>query len=961
MLQVNMDDVKNILKLCTPYIIAFLIVLVLAIIVMVACKKASKANKFMIRRQGWLAIVLAFVIVVNLICWQPMSTMLTLATGSGTISEESSVQAEQLGVDIVAEGTVLLDNQDSLLPLESNSKLNVFGWASTNPCYGGTGSGALSGAYETVSLEQGLTDAGFELNTELSDFYTDYRADRPVVGMWEQDWTLPEPPASTYSDELIDHAKEFSDTAMIVITRVGGEGADLPVDMSTITYNDNSTEYKDFEPGQHFLELSKSEKDMIDLVCENFDNVVLVYNGANTFELGFTKDYEQIKSVIWTPGTGQTGFEGFGQLLDGEVNPSGKTTDTFVADLTTTPSYNNSGDFKYDNVEELSYDNGDTGMFAGVISPSFVNYVEGIYVGYRFYETAAVENFIDYDQEVLYPFGYGLSYTDFKQEMGSMDVDADGNVTVDVTIENTGSVDGKSVVELYYTPPYTNGGIEKAAVNLIAFDKTDILKPGESQVLTLSFTLEDMASYDAYGSGAWVLEAGDYGISLRSDSHTVIAEDTYTVDETVVYGEDNKRSTDEVTATNQFEFAEGDVTYLSREDGFANYDVATASPEDYSMSDDVKSNFYNLTNYDPKDFNDDSDEMPVTGADNGVKLESLRGVDYDDEAWEPLLDQLSVDDMRELIAIGGYQTKAIKSVGKVATIDCDGPASINNNFTGVGSIGLPSAVLLANTWNEDLAMSFGEKIGIMADEMGVSGWYAPAMNNHRSAFSGRNFEYYSEDGLLAGKMAANATIGAEKYGVYAYLKHFALNDQEINRTDMLATWATEQSIREIYLKPFEIAVKEGKAKAIMSSFNYIGYKWAGASDELLNKVLRDEWGFRGMVITDYFGVYGYMSADQAIRNGNDLCLVAYDADTNYAKDTESATSVKAMRQASKNIMYTVVNSRAYSEGVINQGLYIWQKAAIAIDVVLALGFIALEIQGVKKYKKIKVEEAKIEA
>lgn len=947
MLEINMEDVMNIVKLCIPYLIAFAIVLVLAVIVMVACKKLSRPKKFLVRRQSWMVILLALIIVVNLICWGPMSTMITLSTGSGTISEESSAEAEELSIDIAEEGIVLLDNKEELLPMESDSKLNVFGWASTNPCYGGTGSGALSGAYPTVSLEEGLTNAGFELNKELSDFYTNYREDRPEVGMWAQDWTLPEPPTSTYSSEMMENAKNFSDTAMIVITRVGGEGADLPTDMSTITYTDNSKDYKDFQPGEHFLELSQSEKDMVDLVCSNFDNVVLVYNGANTFELDFAQNYEQIKSVIWCPGTGQSGFKALGEIVSGGVNPSGKTSDTFVYDLTTTPYYNNIGSYMYDNTEELNYDNGDKGD----IAPSLINYVEGIYVGYRFYETADAEGLIDYDKTVHYPFGYGLSYTDFEQTMGDIQVDGDGNISVDVTVTNTGDTAGKDTVELYYTPPYTNGGIEKSEVNLAAFDKTDLLEPGDSQTLTLSLTLEDMASYDTYGAGAWVLEAGDYDLSIRSDSHTVIDEKTLNVDGTITYGEENKRSTDEVAALNQFDFAEGDVTYLSRENGFANYEEAVAAPTNLSMSDDVKGQFYNLTNYEAEDFNHDEDEMPVTGANNGLELASMRGLSYDDESWEPLLDQLTTDDMVDLIAFGGYQTKALKSVGKAATIDCDGPASINNNFTGVGSIGMPSAVMLANSWNEDLALSFGEKIGKMADEMGVSGWYAPAMNNHRSAFAGRNFEYYSEDGFLAGKMSANAVVGAEKYGVYAYIKHFALNDQETNRNSMLATWANEQSIREIYLKPFEMAVKEGHAKAVMSAFNYIGPVWAGGCNELLNNVLRDEWGFQGMVLTDYFGGFGYMNADQAIRNGNDICLVAYDAGSNKVTDTKSATSVQAMRQASKNIMYTVVNSRAYSEGAVNQGLYSWQIAAIVIDVILACGFIVLEVQAVKKYQR----------
>ena len=369
------------------------------------------------------------------------------------------------------------------------------------------------------------------------------------------------------------------------------------------------------------------------------------------------------------------------------------------------------------------------------------------------------------------------------------------------------------------------------------------------------------------------------------------------------------------------------------------------------MTAEQQATFFNNSNYDPAAYNDDADEMPTTGASNGLTLADLRGVDYDDAQWDSLLDQMTVSDMDGLIALGGYQTSAVSSIGKVQTVDCDGPASINNNFTGKGSIGFPAAVMIASTWNVDLAEAFGESIGKMADEMEVSGWYAPAMNTHRSAFAGRNFEYYSEDGILSGYMAANAVIGAEKYGVYAYIKHFALNDQETNRTNMLCTWATEQSIREIYLKPFEIAVKDGGAKAVMSAFNYIGTQPAGAMPELLNTVLRDEWGFRGFVLTDYYGVYGYQDADRMIRNGNDCMLVAYDTDTNHVTDTESATSVLAMRQACKNILYTTVNSRAYDEANLNGGLQTWEIMAIVIDILCAGLVVLIEVKAIKRYKK----------
>lgn len=950
MLAINMDDVINVLNSCKPYLIALGVVLALAIVVTVACMKLKKPVKKLVRKEAWIAFLLAVVVIVNLICFIPMSSMISLAMGNGTITDETSDESTALVQEIAEEGIVLLKN-DGTLPLAADSNLNVFGWASTNPCYGGTGSGALSDAYPTVSLLQGLEDAGFNLNTELSDFYTAYRADRPEVGMWAQDWTLPEPTADSYTDEMMANAKEFSDTAMVVITRVGGEGADLPTDVSKVTYTDNSTEYKDFEAGEHYLQLDRTERDMLDLVCSNFDNVIVVYNGANAMELGFINEYSQIKSAIWCPGTGQSGFEALGEIVAGTVNPSGKTSDTFVADLTATPTWNNFGYFKYDNMDEYAYtsNNFKTGEEETAL-PSFVNYVDGIYVGYRFYETAAAEGLINYDDTVVYPFGYGLSYTTFIQEMGAISED-NGTISFDVTVTNTGDVAGKDVVEVYYNPPYTNGGIEKASANLIQFEKTEVLQPGDSQTITVSFDAEDMASYDTYGAGCYVLEAGDYQISINSDSHNVIDSQTYTVASTVTYDESNPRSTDETAAVNEFAYAEGDVTYLSRADEFANYADATAAPASMSMSDEAKATFLNNSNYNPEDYNNDSDEMPTTGAKNGIKLADLRGVDYDDAQWDSLLDELTISDMDTMIAIGGYQTSAASSVGKIMTVDCDGPASINNNFTGIGSVGFPSAVMIASTWNKNLALKFGESIGKMADEMEVSGWYAPAMNTHRSAFAGRNFEYYSEDGVLSGYMATNAILGAEEYGVYAYMKHFALNDQETNRTEMLCTWANEQSIREIYLKPFEMSVKEGGAKAVMSSFNYIGTQWAGGTSALCNTVLRDEWGFRGFVLTDYFGVYGYMDSDMGIRGGTDCMLVAYDTETNHVTDTTSATGVLAMRQACKNIMYTVVNSRAYDPENLTEGLMNWQIMAIVIDVIFAALIIFLEVLAIKGFKK----------
>ncbi|MBQ5386476.1 MAG: glycoside hydrolase family 3 C-terminal domain-containing protein, partial [Lachnospiraceae bacterium] len=544
MLGINIADVIAVLKTMIPQLIIIGVVLVAAIIISLVAIKVKKPLKGFLRKEAWLAFFLTLVIVVTQIILVPMYSMVNMAMGGGTISEEAIEEAKALCTEIAEEGVVLLKNDGAALPLAEGSKVNVFGWSSTNPIYGGTGSGALSDAYPTVDFLTGLTDAGIQYNQDLVDFYTGWRQDRPMVGMMGQDWTIPEPKVSEYGS-LISDAKDYSDTAIFFIARSGGEGADLPTSYDGAdTFSAEgpfgamgvrySEQADDLDASKSYLELSNREKALLDEVTKNFNKVIVVVNSANAMELGFVNDYEQIKSVLYCPGTGQTGFDGLGEILAGQVNPSGKTADTFVADLFATPTANNFGDFDYTNMEEYGVDN----FFAegGKAYPTFVNYVEGIYVGYRYYETAYAEaqagNMeFDYDAQVLYPFGYGLSYTTFKQEMGKINNDGE-TVSFDVTVTNTGDVAGKDVVEVYYNPPYTNGGIEKSAANLIEFAKTETLEPGASQTITVSFKLEDMASYDTYGKGCYVLEAGDYEISINSDAHNKIASDTVNVGST---------------------------------------------------------------------------------------------------------------------------------------------------------------------------------------------------------------------------------------------------------------------------------------------------------------------------------------------------------------------------------------------------------------------------------------------
>ncbi len=979
---VSEADLTSYLSICMGYVYGILAALVILIVVLILAGRMKKGTKAFTRMSALAAFVLAVTVIVSSMCNGPLKTNIsTFLNGSGVNLSEETVEASKEVIARVGEEGLVLVKNEGLLPLSDTKALNVFGWGSTNPIFGGTGSGSSDGS-TAVGILQSLQNAGFETNQSLTDMYVAYQPTRPTVAMQTQDWTLPEPTVDKYTDELMTEAKNFSDTAVIVISRSGGEGADLPTDMNAVihgTYNlaekvsvipaqygytnatyTNNGDYDDFEPGEHFLELSVTEENMVEKVCSEFDKVVVIINANNPMELGWVDEYPQIGAVILAPGAGNTGFTGLGEIISGAVNPSGHTIDTYVRDLTTTPTWNNFGNFNFTNVDDLKQailaaDAAYEGNMA------FVNYVEGIYVGYKFYETAAEEGLINYEEHVQYPFGYGLSYTTFDEKIENFAANGD-NITFDVNVTNTGDVAGKDVVEIYFTPPYTNGGIEKASVNLVDFAKTAELAPGASEKVSFSIPKEDLASYDTgikVNGGGYILEAGDYTISVRSDSHTVVAEETFTVDADVDYSAG--RSTDLVPANNQFEeYSRGDFEQLSRKDHFANYATATAAPSDDArlMSDDVRKviETYAVGFYDPTAFDDPADEMPALGAQNGMTLYDLYGKSYDDPAWEQLLDQLTFEDMSTMINVGGWQTAAIPSVGKIATSDCDGPAGLSNFITGAYGTAYPAEVLMAQTWNVDLIYEMGEKMAQEYVDANNYGWYGPAMNTHRNAFAGRNFEYYSEDGVLAGKMAMAECNGAATKNVYPYIKHFALNDQETNRCSFLLTFASEQAIREIYLKPFEMATKgfTGTSRAVMSSFNWIGTEPSCANAHLLQNVLRDEWGFVGMVETDYDGSYGYMISDHCVRNGNDLMLGFASAPSNVFSDT-SATATKAMRQACKNILYTVGNSGYYANGdpanapdkMSQLFTKIYIGAGVVIAALLALGFLMFK-SGKKK-------------
>ncbi|WP_413518401.1 glycoside hydrolase family 3 C-terminal domain-containing protein [Carnobacterium maltaromaticum] len=832
--------------------------------------------------------------------------------------KKTTEQAMALTEKIEGEGAVLLENKNEVLPLQ-NQKVNVFGYASRNVVYGGTGSG---GGKEdnNVDLQQGLKNAGFQVNDQLTTFYDDRYVPREKVNIHKLvggDFNIHEPKASEYSESLLTSAKEFSDTALVVFSRNSGEGADITNEMKG---------YAGGTAGKHYLELSDDEAATLDLVKENFDKVVVILNSSFPMELGFLDD-EKIAGALWIGGPGSVGFNAVGEILAGEVNPSGRLVDTYAYDETSAPSFNNIGEFPYSN-SEFDYEK-DTWHY------KYVNYAESIYVGYRYYETRYIDNQTGkmdeaaYEKAVQYPFGYGLSYTNFKQEITNFKVDGnEAKMTVKVT--NTGKKAGKDVVQLYYTPPYTIGGIEKSHVVLSGFAKTQELAPNQSEEVNLSFDVENMASYDEKQNKAYVLEKGNYEIKLMNNSHDVIDSKNYEVAKDIVFNQENKRESDELSATNQFEDAKGDVQYLSRWNWEETIPKEMAQPKEASkeLLKALKDQSVNEGKADPIKFEK-----------HGLELYDLKGVDYDDPKWDQLLEQLSVKDMENLITYGGFQTPAINSVKKPATIDADGPAGINHLVSQAHGNQYTSEVVVASTWNTELVEEMGAALGKEAKASNITGLYLPGVNIHRSPFGGRNFEYYSEDALLSGKIGSSLSKGAMDQGSYVFMKHFAMYDQETRRYEFptgAATWSTEQAMREVFLKPFEIAVKDSGITGIMSSYNRIGPKWVGESEALLQNVLRDEWGFRGTVISDFYKPQ-YMNVDQGLSAGNDLVLYLLPTKLNNVT-TDTDWGQQNMRKASHNILYTVVNSHAYEVAETNVPNWIYLLVTINIAVFTFLLF-----------------------
>lgn len=907
--------------------------------------------------------------------------------------EEVYAAAKSLNEEITSEGIVLLKNEDNALPLKSGAKLTVFGKNSVDLITGGSGSNSGgAGASVKVNVAECLEKAGFVCNPTIQAFYKSSasgsgRAATPTMGDVLTGFPVGEAPIANYTSEVRNSYAQYNDAAIVVLSRICGEGYDLPRTMfkhgnSYLDWSESNRVPVDGAKSvdSHYLELDQNETDMLKEACDNFGKVIVIVNSGSPIELGFLVDSTdpaynaKIKAALWLGNPGQNGTDVLGKILKGEINPSAKTVDIYTKDFTADPTWYNFGSQLSENGNRY-IDGVDQNGKEKTRNAWFVEYREGIYTGYRYYETKGYEAGGSwYADNVCYPFGYGLSYTTFTktatpQTANGATLAANGKLSFDVTVKNTGSVAGKEVVQVWFTSPYTNGGIEKAQIELADFAKTENIAAGESATVTVSFDVRDMASYDyndanRNGFKGYELEAGDYTVYIGDSSNCWSDADTVKYTYTVPAG-GFKYKTDDVTGetvSNRFDDVSKHIsTYLSRKDNFANFDCLQGATEaEYRTVTKAFTDTWGVKKTsketDPWYSAEKPEQAPskLKYTETTVKLYELIGKDYVDTLWDELLDQLTVAEMSELIATGNFRTLNIEGIDKPLTVDADGPMgfAIFMEMTSTPTIYdtcfYASETVLAATWNSDLAYRMGKMVGnegIIGNERGdgrpYSGWYAPAMNLHRSQFGGRNFEYYSEDAYLSGEMAANVVKGAREKGVYTYMKHFALNEQETKRDNTgLLTWCNEQAMRENYFLPFEKAVKEGGTTAMMSSFNRIGATWAGGNYELLTGVLRNEWGFRGMVITDY-NLKDYMDPDQMIRAGGDLSLSGGKA----PKLTSSATDLTVMRQAVKNILYTVANSCAmngHGEGcVYGYTLPAWLTALYIVDGVIFLVFAAL--------------------
>ncbi len=919
------------------------------------------------------------------------------ADGGSAGEDAELIYADQVVQDVAEDSVVLLKNEDGYLPYGYGTKLNLFGWGATDNGFllvggGSGGTNITAEKVRRVTFTEALKANGVEYNETLTAAYekfSNFDADYRSGGSTGKDATesLKNPPESFYSNELMTQAKNFSEDAVVVLSRWGvenGGGGELK---SIGTYRDGK-----------FLELTAEEKAMFKKLQESGFKVTVLLNTTNPIELNFLEEYDNIKACLYIGIPGQSGCMGIVNVLLGsklvgtdgneeeiEISPSGRLSDTYAYSWQeNAPTYNNVG--MTDNIA----------------------YKEGIYVGYKWYETAGAEGYFNYDEVVQFPFGYGLSYTTFKQTIKEVRLDgkkaADGDeldgwgtYSVTVTVENTGDHAGKDVVQLYATPPYTNGGIEKASVNLLAFGKTGLLKKGETEDVTLTFTAYDMASYDDYdknknGFAGYELDKGQYDVKLMQNAHTPFAGQQISFNST----NGVKYENDPVTGTevkNLFTGADayadmpvdgskgvnGGVIYLSRANKFANYSdafktigatlsAATTAKDNYTYdgyeTDEIRAEVATYK-YGAAEEGDrllimalDENGTPasseqLSGAEEAVLVTQKKVVESliaGDEAvreanWTKLLDQLSQDDLMRLIGMSGFHTEALASIGKPRNADKDGPAGFNNNVVDADTMTkfpvFPAETLSGCSWNTELMYEIGRAQGLVGTVLGVQGWYAPGVNLHRSPYNSRNYEYYSEDGRLSGFMAAATIKGAKEENVYCYLKHFALAESGQNSNEWFE-WTTEQNLRENYCKPFEIAVKVGGANAMMSAFNCVGAVWSGYNHALLTTMLREEWGFKGSVITDwgqkYMNDYG-----RAMKAGNNMWLRNEDVAASIKFD--KAGEEYAARQSARGILYTYLDT-LYTSGQESQTATaapfspLFVTLWTLVDVVLSLGVAA---------------------
>lgn len=871
-------------------------------------------------------------------------------TQKATNKAEAFANAQEVNLKLAEEGFVLLKNENAALPMNKGARISVFSKNSVNLSYGGSGSGGFDTS-NNKNLYESLNDAGFITNPTLKRFYESSQSG-PVRTANSSDLdngdnqkiATAETPQGKYTDAVRNSYADYSDAALVVITRIGGEGFDLP------RYQGDSEGA--VSPDSHYLELDQNEIDLLTAVTDGtFKRVVVVFNTPSSFEATFLKDSayaafaDKIDAAVWIGFTGSNGITALGEILNGDVNPSGRLVDTWAADFTKNPSFVNFGTGCLPDTT----DKYDGGMYYSV------DYEEGIYVGYRYYETRGETDGEDwYNANVVYPFGYGLSYTTFDWTVGdasASEIELGTTITVPVTVKNTGSVAGKEVVQLYASAPYTLGGIEKAHKVLVGFAKTKLLQPGESETVTVSFDPYSAASYDyrdanSNGFSGYELEAGEYTLYVSRNAHESEKAIALNLAADVQIGTDPTTDSEVVNRyTDSEDFLDSDWqldTMLSRADWEGTWPTPQTAQQ-HAGTDRLYEEIRSEEHNNPTDF--DSEEYPWFGEEPTLTLRDLLPsaeaegyepvVSYDDERWEELMMGCDEEEMIALINNGAYHTLAMESVGLPATIHGDGPSGFTCFMSKEqvnGTCQYVSEPVMASTWNIDLMNELGEAIGEegtigdKATGQPYSSIYAPGVNIHRSPFGGRCSEYFSEDPFISGMMGAAEVQGIQSRGVLPTVKHFVANEQETHRSiggDL--SWLSEQALREIYLKPFEYTVKLGETRGIMTSFNRIGTRWTGGDYRLLTEILRNEWGFNGLVICDFNTIPQYMIPRMMFYAGGSLDLATQQSAMWTDCDTSDAGDAIVLMRAVKDVMYALVNSNAMNAEVIGYNPPIWQE------------------------------------